>query len=417
MLQQRVAELEAEMAEIRSSAANTAATLAKERARATERIYEMSDVVKELAELKQQHLSLRDGAKTAAAQSAAEVAAANTAAAAGAGAVQVTHLMSKIAELEEDVLDKEEMLKHAEQNLLQAQEDIDEAIDLQTESFELQAKCTQLKDSLEIEQNENTRLHNLLVAAENDVAMLGSNVARLETAMAAMDAVPSSAMARQRLVRQLIRDKAELEGDVAKLNSEIETARTLAGEAAQELEGGGRVVELENELAELQDQLEKVTGKKAAKRLRGVMPLVNVRALQSERDRLEDYSEQLRIERDSLAKKVQANQEKVDYLEDELFSLKDRLKLKGGEGKAPVKKKEKARIFCHVCEIFEKHDTLDCPYSQERAPRKMASKVTLDRAYCEVCETFGHSTDDCNVGLDDGEDDLDAGGGDDDDFY
>ena len=48
---------------------------------------------------------------------------------------------------------------------------------------------------------------------------------------------------------------------------------------------------------------------------------------------------------------------------------------------------------------------------------EMASKVTLDRAYCEVCETFGHSTDDCNVGLDDGEDDLDAGGGDDDDFY
>ena len=418
--QQRVTELEAEMEEARATAAQTAAVLAKERARATERIYEMSDIVNELADLKKQHVVVQDGAKSAAASSAALVSAANSAAASSASAVQIDQLQAKVSELEEDALDKAEMLRHAEHNLLQAQVDIDEAIDLQTESFELQAQCTQIKASLEIEQNENTRLHNLLVAAENDVEMLQSNVARFETAMAAMDAVPSNAMARQRLVRQLIRDKAELEGTVAKLNSEIETARTLAGEAAQEMEDGGRVVELENELAELQDQLEKSTGKKTSKRLRGVMPLVNVRALQSERDRLEEFSNQLKVERDALAKKVQGNQEKVDYLEDELFSLKDRLKLKGGEGKtAPKTKKEKARMFCHVCEVFEKHDTLDCPYNKS-APRKVATKVSLDRAYCEVCETFGHSTDDCNVGLDD-EDDADdgagAGAGDDDDFY
>jgi hypothetical protein len=47
----------------------------------------------------------------------------------------------------------------------------------------------------------------------------------------------------------------------------------------------GRVVELEAALADSLEKLEKATGKRSKQRFHGVMPLVNVRALQSDKER------------------------------------------------------------------------------------------------------------------------------------
>jgi hypothetical protein len=260
-------------------------------------------------------------------------------------------------------------------------------------------------------------------------------------AIDAMYAAPTDQAAKQKLVRQLIRDKSELEGDIYKLMAEVETEKTLREEAIQELEAGGRVVELEAELVELRNELETTTGKKQVKklRLRSIEPLVNVRALQTERDALVIHVQEVTLERDALAKKIGRNNEEIDACYDEIFGYKERLKklsplykdkdkdkaggvVDGTEEKDAAAAKKKRRLFCHICELFEVHDTLDCPKAGGGGGSKFSTPKTavagIARPYCEVCEEFGHATDDCNVGLDDDDDDHNAGGGDeDDDFY
>lgn len=60
------------------------------------------------------------------------------------------------------------------------------------------------------------------------------------------------------------------------------------------------------------------------------------------------------------------------------------------------------RLFCDICDVFDEHDTDDCPtqtsvsdspphstYHGARAPGGS------DRPYCENCEVFGHATEEC----------------------
>lgn len=67
----------------------------------------------------------------------------------------------------------------------------------------------------------------------------------------------------------------------------------------------------------------------------------------------------------------------------------------------PVKRKPAPRLFCDICDVFDQHDTEDCPVqSSESSPLHTASKPTNNgdsdgkkkrvlpppRKYCEVCE-------------------------------
>lgn len=66
------------------------------------------------------------------------------------------------------------------------------------------------------------------------------------------------------------------------------------------------------------------------------------------------------------------------------------------------KKKKKAppRIFCDICDCFDRHDTVDCP-TQIQSPDSPPHSThhgsrKKERPYCDICETFGHWTDLCN---------------------
>ncbi|VDK80703.1 unnamed protein product [Litomosoides sigmodontis] len=58
------------------------------------------------------------------------------------------------------------------------------------------------------------------------------------------------------------------------------------------------------------------------------------------------------------------------------------------------------RLYCDICEVFDLHDTTDCPtqgMDVEEAIRKKNRKVKPpSRPYCEQCEKFGHDTSDCS---------------------
>ncbi|XP_046831078.1 restin homolog isoform X1 [Vespa crabro] len=70
--------------------------------------------------------------------------------------------------------------------------------------------------------------------------------------------------------------------------------------------------------------------------------------------------------------------------------------------RSTLEKRNKApRMFCDICDQFDLHETEDCPrqaqdFSEPEKIIKSPKKQTLERPYCENCETFGHDTRDCD---------------------
>ncbi|XP_065171284.1 LOW QUALITY PROTEIN: CAP-Gly domain-containing linker protein 1-like [Atheta coriaria] len=59
------------------------------------------------------------------------------------------------------------------------------------------------------------------------------------------------------------------------------------------------------------------------------------------------------------------------------------------------------RMYCDICEEFDLHETEDCPTQADDdmpappPPDGKKKEIPPPRPYCEICEAFGHATDDC----------------------
>ncbi|BFF96378.1 restin homolog [Drosophila madeirensis] len=76
-----------------------------------------------------------------------------------------------------------------------------------------------------------------------------------------------------------------------------------------------------------------------------------------------------------------------------------------------TKRKPAPRLFCDICDEFDKHETEDCPLQagddRDDSPPPLASernnneqkerKLPAPRKYCENCEAFGHDSSECEV--------------------
>ncbi|XP_067932017.1 CAP-Gly domain-containing linker protein 1-like [Watersipora subatra] len=62
-------------------------------------------------------------------------------------------------------------------------------------------------------------------------------------------------------------------------------------------------------------------------------------------------------------------------------------------------RKPPPRLFCDICDVFDAHDTDDCPIQAQDddgpAPSYHHEERGTNRAYCDACEVFGHDTEDC----------------------
>lgn len=67
----------------------------------------------------------------------------------------------------------------------------------------------------------------------------------------------------------------------------------------------------------------------------------------------------------------------------------------------PVKRKPAPRLFCDICDVFDEHDTEDCPIQSSESPTHSAEPNNVNtndgsakkkrvvpppRKYCESCE-------------------------------
>ncbi|XP_013180475.1 PREDICTED: CAP-Gly domain-containing linker protein 2 isoform X4 [Papilio xuthus] len=53
------------------------------------------------------------------------------------------------------------------------------------------------------------------------------------------------------------------------------------------------------------------------------------------------------------------------------------------------------RLFCDICDVFDAHDTEDCA-RQAATPPPPARTPPPPRPYCDICEVFGHATENCD---------------------
>ncbi|XP_066997718.2 CAP-Gly domain-containing linker protein 1 isoform X3 [Anabrus simplex] len=60
------------------------------------------------------------------------------------------------------------------------------------------------------------------------------------------------------------------------------------------------------------------------------------------------------------------------------------------------------RMYCDICDVFDAHETEDCPRQSMESPpphpkHKPGTRTQIaERPYCELCEVFGHATADCD---------------------
>ncbi|XP_045491702.1 CAP-Gly domain-containing linker protein 1 isoform X2 [Colias croceus] len=57
------------------------------------------------------------------------------------------------------------------------------------------------------------------------------------------------------------------------------------------------------------------------------------------------------------------------------------------------------RLFCDICDVFDAHDTEDCPKQalpDTREPHEGKKQPPPPRPYCDICEVFGHATENCD---------------------
>ncbi|OQR78135.1 hypothetical protein BIW11_00355 [Tropilaelaps mercedesae] len=74
------------------------------------------------------------------------------------------------------------------------------------------------------------------------------------------------------------------------------------------------------------------------------------------------------------------------------------------KGQSPAKSILRApRVFCDICGIFDTHDTENCPrqtsdsIEMSNHSRHGGFKGMSSRPYCDNCETFGHTEDECDI--------------------
>ncbi|XP_067684730.1 CAP-Gly domain-containing linker protein 1-like isoform X2 [Haliotis asinina] len=66
---------------------------------------------------------------------------------------------------------------------------------------------------------------------------------------------------------------------------------------------------------------------------------------------------------------------------------------------SPSRPRSAPRLFCDICDMFDLHDTDDCPkqaMSDSPPPTQYHGDRKSTRPYCDICEVFGHSTEDCD---------------------
>uniref|UniRef100_A0A8C8JHD6 CAP-Gly domain-containing protein n=1 Tax=Oncorhynchus tshawytscha TaxID=74940 RepID=A0A8C8JHD6_ONCTS len=317
---------------------------------------------------------------------------------------------------------KQQNSKYQEELNLQLCSENQKISSLCQEIEELKQVASVKSQSLVALQEENNKLTKEVGSSKKDI----SGQQKLETQQSKLNkqlqdmkqSLPNNTFRETALKKQLDEEKASLQKSIHKSSAlisekdqELETLKSefsvLRGESAtaktlkstvQSLEKDKsrlqeRVQSLEKSLAGGQDTLTSTSGDAALNQLKEDKETSESQAaiefLNSVIVDLQKKNEDLKGKLEKMAE-ASLNGNNASELDN----------YDGGFNEGPSKKKVPPRLFCDICDCFDLHDTEDCPTQMQMpdSPPHTAYHGSKDeeRAYCDICEAFGHWTDSCN---------------------
>uniref|UniRef100_A0A0N5ATI9 CAP-Gly domain-containing linker protein 1 n=1 Tax=Syphacia muris TaxID=451379 RepID=A0A0N5ATI9_9BILA len=196
-------------------------------------------------------------------------------------------------------------------------------------------------------------------------------------------------------------------GSVAneKLLNEINALKERLFTLEEEKLTGEILVSKAKQRSEVFDQLNKEWEKKEGEYLIRIKEL-EIYSRKSETEKIRDLEQQI-----SFLNSIIADQQKKENELLEKINILNNIPSQAVLSDLP-KANTPLRLYCDVCEEFDLHNTEDCPKSlvekQEFEKHSHFSKNNLERSYCEICEAFIHSTEECprRVAANEGGDEL-----------
>uniref|UniRef100_A0A4W5NPK2 CAP-Gly domain containing linker protein 1 n=1 Tax=Hucho hucho TaxID=62062 RepID=A0A4W5NPK2_9TELE len=326
-----------------------------------------------------------------------------------AGEERLDQLANEKAKLQSDISDMMKSSGDSSAQLTKINEDI-----TQKESDELKQAASVKSQSLVALQEENNKLTKELGSSKKET----SGQQKLEAQQSKLNKQLQEMKQREStLKKQLDEEKASLQKSIhnssaliSEKDQELETLMSevrivLRGESATAKTLKFTVQSLEKDKARLQEHVQSLE-----KSLSGGQDTVTsssgdaaLNQLRENKETAESQIEFLNSVIVDLQKKNEELKGKLEKMAEAALNGNNTSELDNydsGFNKGPSKKKVPPRLFCDICDCFDLHDTEDCPTQMQMpdSPPHTTYHGSKDeeRAYCDICEAFGHWTDSCN---------------------
>ncbi|XP_055775778.1 CAP-Gly domain-containing linker protein 1-like isoform X6 [Salvelinus fontinalis] len=315
---------------------------------------------------------------------------------------------------------KQQNSKYQEELNLQLCADNQKISSLCQEIEELKQVASVKSQSLVALQEENNKLTKEVGSSKKET----SGQQKVETQQSKLNkqlqdmkqSLPNNTFRETALKKQLDEEKASLQKSIHKSSAlisekdqELETLKSefsvLQGESATVKTLKSTVQSLEKDKSRLQERIQSLEKSLAGGQdtLTSTSGDAALNPLKEDKETSESQIEFLNSVIVDLQKKNEDLKGKLEKMAEASLNGNNARELDnydGGFNEGPSKKKVPPRLFCDICDCFDLHDTEDCPTQMQMpdSPPHTTYHGSKDeeRAYCDICEAFGHWTDSCN---------------------
>lgn len=321
---------------------------------------------------------------------------------------KIKHITKEKVELEQQVKIVEDSKNEISKRCSNLEEELKSSISKVEEAEKEALKVSELssvKTELEESKEKYVSLESQNVLLEKDISKLKDEKEELGVELTERTAKESDATKELSLLRDQLKQAIEREQNVrttleaghaeleSKIKSSNETLKTKESEASL----------LTTKIAELQKENSNLL---SAQRLPSTTDTNSISS--SEYQQLKDELEKVSFTKDE-------KEAEVDFLNSIIVDLQKKNKDQDNKIKiltygddleetstindtmSPVKPGLRVRVFCDICDVFDLHDTEDCPkQSNETGGSQHHGVRGEERVYCTACETFGHTAEECD---------------------
>ncbi|XP_053625782.1 restin homolog isoform X4 [Plodia interpunctella] len=278
--------------------------------------------------------------------------------------------------------------------------------DLKIKLTEYEKELQQSKENVKTEKEHQNKLQQKLSEAENKVVELTQKL-ELINVQQSTDAEKDAKL--EKLTLEL--------HEARKFNSEaLEISETAIKNLKTDIENKTKDLKQKNDLiTKLQDEVKSQKAKVEIAEREKVLLQKDLATKVNVRDKNDNNAMGVLGQGDNASQKIEDKEMldgQVSFLNSVIVDMQRKneqltARVLALEGGAPApdpplfngrKSRPAPRLFCDICDVFDAHDTEDCPrQAAEPAPEPAPEhKKPPPRPYCDICEVFGHATENCD---------------------